>query len=145
MSPAFWSLHPPFKTVTFSPAFLPYQTYQWVMIVNSVFFASQIETWETAFHNCSHIYPTDKNMPSTFWLVWLSLFLFLWLFFRLKFSFLRVTVTLLPPKSVASRVYTAFPQKILITDTCHWLEPITVILDFWKYSLLEKQLLISEL
>ena len=36
-------------------------------------------------------------------------------------------------------------QKILITDTCHGLEPITVILDFWKYSLLEKQSLISEL
>ena len=36
-------------------------------------------------------------------------------------------------------------QKILITDICHGLEPITVILDFWKYSLLEKQSLISEL
>ena len=34
---------------------------------------------------------------------------------------------------------------MLITDTCHGLEPITVILDFWKYSLLEKQLPISEL
>ena len=48
-------------------------------------------------------------------------------------SFLRVTVTSLPPKSVASGVYTTFPQithKILITDTCHWLEPITVILGF---------------
>ena len=57
-------------------------------------------------------------------------------------SFLRVTVTPLPPKSVASGVYTAFPQitqKILITDTCHWLEPITVILGFWKYLLLKKQ------
>ena len=34
----------------------------------------------------------------------------------------------LRPKSVASGVYTAFPQiteKILITDTCYWLEPIT--------------------
>ena len=50
-------------------------------------------------------------------------------------SFLRVTVTPLPPKSVSSGVYTAFPQvtqKILITDTCHWLEPITVILGFLK-------------
>ena len=63
-------------------------------------------------------------------------------------SFLRVTVTLLPPKSVASGVSIAFPQitlKILIIGTCHWLEPINVILGFWKYSLLEKQSLISEL
>ena len=39
------------------------------------------------------------------------------------------------PNSVAPGIYTAFPQitqKILITDTCHWLEPITVILDFLK-------------
>ena len=46
------------------------------------------------------------------------------------------------PKSVASGVYTAFPQitqKILITDTCHCLIPIPVILGFWKYSLLKKQ------
>ena len=58
-----------------------------------------------------------------------------------------VTVTQsLPPNSIASGVYTAFPQitqKILITDTCHWLEPITVILGFWKYTLLEKQSVIS--
>ena len=63
-------------------------------------------------------------------------------------SFLRVTVTPLPPKSVASGVYTAFAQitqKILFTDTCHWLEPITVILSFWKYLLLDKQPLFSEL
>ena len=63
-------------------------------------------------------------------------------------SFFAVTVTLLPPKSVTWGVYTTFPQitqKILITDTCHWLELITVILGFWKYSLLEKQSLISEL
>ena len=64
-------------------------------------------------------------------------------------SFLRVTITPLLPRSVASGVYTIFPQitqKILITDTwtCHWLEPITVILGYCKYSLLEKPL-ISEL
>ena len=62
-------------------------------------------------------------------------------------SFLHVTVTPLPPKSVSSGVYTAFPQvtqKILITDTCQWLEPITVILGFWKYTVLEKQSVISE-
>ena len=41
--------------------------------------------------------------------------------------------------------YPQITQKILITDTCHWLELITVILGFWKYSLLEKQSLISEL
>ena len=38
-------------------------------------------------------------------------------------SFLCDTVTLLPPDSVASGVYTAFPQitqKILITNTCHY-------------------------
>ena len=38
-------------------------------------------------------------------------------------SFLCDTVTLLPPNSVASGVYTAFPQitqKILITNTCHY-------------------------
>ena len=37
------------------------------------------------------------------------------------------------PRSVTSRVYTTFPQltqKILITDTCSWLEVITVIVDF---------------
>ena len=46
-----------------------------------------------------------------------------------------------------SGVCTAFPQvtqKILITDTCHPLEPVTVILGFWKYTLLEKQSVISE-
>ena len=50
-------------------------------------------------------------------------------------NFLWVTVTPLPPKSVASGVYTAFPQitqKILVTDTCHWQEPVTVILGFLK-------------
>ena len=46
-----------------------------------------------------------------------------------------VTAIPLPANSVASGVYTAFPQitqKILITNTCHWLEPITVILGFLK-------------
>ena len=55
-------------------------------IVNAVFFASQIEIWETAFQNCSHTYPIDKDMSLKFWLIWLSLFLFQWLFFPLKFS-----------------------------------------------------------
>ena len=32
----------------------------------SVFFASQIEIWETAFQNCSHTYPIDKDMSLTF-------------------------------------------------------------------------------
>ena len=36
-------------------------------------------------------------------------------------------------------------QKTLITDTCHWLESLTVILGFWKYWFLEKQSFISEL
>ena len=48
-------------------------------------------------------------------------------------NFFCVTVTSIPSKPVASEVYTASPQitqKILITDTCHWLEPVTVILDF---------------
>ena len=57
------------------------------------------------------------------------------IFFPCKRNFLS-------SKSVASRVYTAFPQitqKILITDTCHCLVPITVIPGFWKYSLLKKQ------
>ena len=57
-------------------------------------------------------------------------------------SFLRVTVTSFPLKSVASGVYTAFPQitqKILTIDTCDWLVPITVFLGYWKHSLLEKQ------
>ena len=52
-------------------------------------------------------------------------------------SFLRVTLTPLFPKSVVSGVYTTFPQKTqksLITDSCHWLESLTVILGFWKYS-----------
>ena len=46
-----------------------------------------------------------------------------------------VTVTPLPPKSVVSLVYTAFPQinqKILIADTCQWLELVAVILGFLK-------------
>ena len=30
--------------------------------MNAVFFASQIEIWETAFENCSHTYPIDKDM-----------------------------------------------------------------------------------
>ena len=39
------------------------------------------------------------------------------------------------PNSAASGVFIAFPQiteKILITNTCHWLEPITIILGFLK-------------
>ena len=50
-------------------------------------------------------------------------------------SFLNVTVTPLFSNSIASGVYTVIlqiTQKILITDTCHWLEPITVILGFLK-------------
>ena len=56
-------------------------------------------------------------------------------------SFLCVTVTRPSPKSVASGVYTAIPQitQKIITDSCHWLLLITVILGFWKYSLLKKQ------
>ena len=49
--------------------------------MNTVFFASQIEIWETAFQKFSHTYPIDKEMSLTFWLMWFSLFLFLWLFF----------------------------------------------------------------
>ena len=30
--------------------------------MNAAFFASQIETWEIAFENCSHNYPIDKHM-----------------------------------------------------------------------------------
>ena len=30
--------------------------------MNAVFFASQIEIWETAFENCNHTYPIDKDM-----------------------------------------------------------------------------------
>ena len=52
-------------------------------VVNAAFFTSQIR--ETAFQNDSHTYTIDKDMPLTFWLMWLSLFLFLWLFFSLKF------------------------------------------------------------
>ena len=40
-----------------------------------------------------------------------------------------------PPPSVPSGVCTAFPQinqKLLITNTCHWLESITVILGVLK-------------
>ena len=36
-------------------------------IVNTVFFASQLEIWETVFQNCSHTYPIDKDMLLTFW------------------------------------------------------------------------------
>ena len=45
-------------------------------IVNAVFFASQIEIWETAFQNCSQTYQIAKGIPLTFWLMWLSLFFF---------------------------------------------------------------------
>ena len=38
-------------------------------IVNDVFFASQIEIWETVFQNCSYTYPIDKDIPLTFWLI----------------------------------------------------------------------------
>ena len=50
-------------------------------------------------------------------------------------SFLCVTVTPLFSNSIASGVYTVIlqiTQKILITDTCHWLEPIPVILGVLK-------------
>ena len=49
--------------------------------------------------------------------------------------FLCVTVNPFPPTQSAARVYTTFPQitlKILITNNCHWPEPITVILSFLK-------------
>ena len=58
-------------------------------IVNAVFFESQLEIWETAFQNCSHTYPIDKDRPLTFWLKWLSLFLFLWLLFITGIPLLR--------------------------------------------------------
>ena len=38
-------------------------------MINAVSFASQIEIWETAFQNCSHTYPIDKDMLLTFWLM----------------------------------------------------------------------------
>ena len=120
------------------------------MIVNDVFFASQIEIWETAFHNWSHIYKIDKDMPLTLWLVWLLPFLFLWLFFSTEILFFASNRN--PPSRKISRFRSLYrlssnnsKKKILMTGTCHWLEPITVILDFWKYYFLEKQLLISEL
>ena len=58
----------------------------------------------------------------------------------------------LRPKSVASGVYTAFPQitentnhrHLLLTRTDHWTD-CTVILGFSKFSFLEKQSLVSEL
>ena len=55
--------------------------------MNAVFFASKIEIWETAFENCSHTYPIDKDMSfiDILTYMWLSLFLFLWLFLPLKF------------------------------------------------------------
>ena len=31
-----------------------------------VFYARQIEIWETAFQNCSHTDPIDKDIPLTF-------------------------------------------------------------------------------
>ena len=48
--------------------------------MNAAFFASQIETWKTAFQNCSHTYPIDKDMSLIFWLIWISQFLFLFFF-----------------------------------------------------------------
>ena len=45
-------------------------------------------------------------------------------------------VTITPSRqTVTSGVYTAFPkitQKMLVTNICHWLEPIIVILGFLK-------------
>ena len=66
--------------------FLPYQTYYRVMNGEHCVFAIQIEILETAFQHCSHTYSIGKDMPLTFCLMWVSLFLFLWLFFPLKFS-----------------------------------------------------------
>ena len=91
-SPASGGCHPHFKVFTRLSKQLPFHSHfcpirhinEW-SIVNA-FFTSQVEIWETAFQNSSHTYSIDKDMPLTFWLMWLSLFLFLWLFFPLKFQ-----------------------------------------------------------
>ena len=85
--------HPHFKGFTRLSKQLPFLLHFYLTkhinekwIVNTVFFANQIEIWDTVFQKCSHTYPIDKDMSLTFWLMWLSLFVFLWLFFPLKFS-----------------------------------------------------------
>ena len=56
-------------------------------------------------------------------------------------SFLRVSVAPFPQISRFRSLhrFSSITQKILITDTCHCLVPITVIVGFWKNSLLKKQ------
>ena len=83
--PPHFKIFTPVKTVAFSPAFLPYQTYQWVINSECFLYKSNWNLGNCLPKHGSHTYPIDKNMPLTFWLMWLSLFLFLWLFFPLKF------------------------------------------------------------
>ena len=95
-SPASGGCHLHFKVFTclskhlpFHPRFCLTKHINEQGTVNAVFSASQIEIWETAFQNCSHTYPIDKDMPLTFWLMWPSLFLFLWWFFSTELLLLR--------------------------------------------------------
>ena len=88
--------HPHFKIFTRMSKQLPFHPHfcftkhinEWWR-VNAVSFASKIEIWETAFRSISHTCPIDEDMPLTFWLVWLSLFLFLWLFFSTELLLFR--------------------------------------------------------
>ena len=62
--------------------------------------------------------------------------------FSMFFNSLQFLFLCNPQKSRASRVYTTLPQitqKILTTDIIHWLELITVIMHFLRYSVWEKQ------
>ena len=62
--------------------------------------------------------------------------------FSMFFNSLQFLFLCNPQKSRASRVYTTLPQitqKILTTDIIHWLELITAIMHFLRYSVWEKQ------
>ena len=71
-SPASGGCHLHFKVFTclskhlpFHPRFCLTKHINEQGTVNAVFSASQIEIWETAFQNCSHTYPIDKERHAT--------------------------------------------------------------------------------
>ena len=90
-SPALGKCHPYFKVFSrlskqlpfhLQLPFLPYQTHQWVMNSKCCFLCKSNRNLKTGFQCCSHTYPIHKDMPLTFWFMWVSLFLFCNCFFQ---------------------------------------------------------------
>ena len=80
-SPALGKCHPYFKVFSrlskqlpfhLQVPFLPYQTHQWVMNSKCCFLCKSNRNLKTAFQCCSHTYPIHKDMPLTFWFMWVS-------------------------------------------------------------------------